>query len=132
MAKLTIGNSYQVRDKYTSVTVTDDQLTVDLDPVKLIAKPAVAIAAAIKRGILSNSATTADGKRRLFVRTGTLAAGITALPSGEIVAPPGYLQDPALVDRLRAVVPALANPLDDPQVKAAIDATADTIHRKGR
>ena len=85
-----------------------------------------AITFPIAADIRNNPEQTADGKRRLFVRTGKLASSLT-VRDGAVLAPPGYLEDPRLLERLIEVVPALRNPLASKLVEAAIAKTAGEI-----
>jgi hypothetical protein len=110
--------------------------------------PAHAIAAAIARGIrsITEAASPATQRRRrgegragphLFNDTGRLAAGIDAVASGDewrVAPPPDRLTgDPStvgrLVERLRELVPALRQPLDEPAVRRAIEQTLTSMIR---
>lgn len=122
----TIGTDVKFRGK-RSVEIKSQKLVVDLDDDAMAETHAKANAEAIEAGIRAISERTRDGKRQLFVRTGHLASSISTRKGAdgvEVVAPPGYLADPALMQRLVDVVPVLRDPLGDKRVREAIEATA--------
>lgn len=130
-----LGGSFRVRSGDCTVTCKAEPLDHDFDPKRLTKPVADAIADAIERGIANNSQKTADGKRRLFVRTGRLARSIESVRHGDgyqVVAPPGYLQDDALMERLIETVPVLADPFVDRAVESALDKVTDGVFKKGR
>lgn len=125
------------KHKHGAYTVVSRADTVEheTDPVKLGRPVAEEIAAAIERGIANNPARTRDGKRRLFVRTGNLSRSITIEQRGrgfEVLAPDGYLQDDAMIDRLLEVVPVIEDPFLDPQVDKAIEETGQPVVKRRR
>jgi hypothetical protein len=130
--KFTINESWSSPPgKRFSVEVRAQPLTFDLDPAKLGAGPAAAIAQVIRESIEALP-------DRLFNRTGKLIAGITARLTGDatyaVKAPPDRLErDPALLTRLRELVPVLRDPrqlLEHPTVKKAIEAARDAMITK--
>jgi hypothetical protein len=133
--RLTFDESRVTRAGVVTVTVTAQPLEVELDEQVLAQKPAEAVAQAIGDGIKGITEMARSGKHRLFNRTGELANGIEALPwDGEgypIAAPDGYLQDPALLERLVALVPVITDPTADPKVVAAIEQSADDMLMAG-
>lgn len=98
--------------KTDGVEIVADTLTVELDEKELERPAATAAASAVRNGIRRIATQSADGTHRLFNKTGHLASGIKA-DGPDVVAPPGYLQEDELVDRLIAEVPALRDPLSD-------------------
>lgn len=137
MTRTTIatGRGYADKGGHVGVEVESSPIEHVLDDNELARGPAEVLAAAIRNGIKTNPERTRDGKRQLFVRTGTLANGITTVQRGatvDIVAPPGYLQDPEMVERLAEVVLALREPLSSREVTEAIAKTEDLITKDGR
>lgn len=124
--RTTIGTIAKSRGS-RSVEIKSQQIVVDLDEEAMALEHARANAEAIEAGIRAIPDRTRDGKRQLFVRTGHLASTITTRKGAdgvEVIAPPGYLQDPAMLERLASVVSALRDPLGDKRVRDAIAATA--------
>jgi hypothetical protein len=95
----------------SGVTVKSDELTVDLDPNVIIRGPAAAIAGALSETVRAKG----------WVDTGTLANGISAVPSGKgahnVVAPPRRLERPDLLARFLKEMP---DPSGAPSVKVAL------------
>lgn len=136
MSKSEIDGSFTVKSGPFTVRSRADVMEYDLDP-PAVGKPiADEIVSAIERGIATNPQRTRDGKRRLFVRTGNLARSMEAVAAKSgfhIVAPPGYLEDDAMMERLAEAVPVIDNPLTDKAVERAINEAAQpTIRRRRR
>lgn len=110
-----------------AVTVTADELTIDLSEAKLVDGIAEAAAQAVKADIAA-----APGDR--WDRTGHLRAGIKA-SGGTVSVPSDRLQRPELVERFRAEIASASNPLAEPVVQRAIEAAiadAVAVQKRGR
>lgn len=135
MSETKIGRSFKLKGKTTSVSVQSDELKLTVNAKAMGKIVTEAIAKATSDGIHAISARTADGKRQLFVRTGTLASGIKAMSSAgadwNVVTPPDRLSDPKLAERLKSLVPVLRNPMGDADVTEAVHvAMRDTVKIK--
>ena len=118
-----IDESTQSSNGNVSVIVTAEPLTLDI-PADVESAPADAIADGIRTAIRSITQLAAGGRHRAFNNTGTLANEITAIlgASGyDIVAPPGYLQDDAVLQRLLELVPAIEDPSTLQQLADAVE-----------
>lgn len=157
MANERINDSYTVRRGGHSVEVRGEPIDHDLDERRLGEGPARAIRDAIVAGIRAIGAqaapaTIAKRQRRsppsssttLFNDTGHLADGMTVDASGEewaIAAPPdrfgpAIAREPGRLEqmliRLRELVPAIADPMADPRVRAAVERSVDVLLRRRR
>jgi hypothetical protein len=100
----------------------------NMDDRRTAMTQAVAAAEAIGDAIASNPNLTADGKRRLFVKTGTLSRGMDAVLDGRVavvVAPVGYLDDDRILERFYEAVPIASDPLRDKDVERAWQHSVD-------
>lgn len=147
--KITINAPPSVRAGRFRVEIESEPITHDFDEAALGEGPARAIAAAIAEGIRAitepAAAATIRARRaagilstRLFNATGKLARGIDAIARGEawsINAPADRLggdrEGAELLERLRELVGALRDPLGEPRVRAAIEASLERMIQVG-
>lgn len=127
--KAKLGNSYVARFDNATVTCRFDSVTVEIDEKEIANQLGVAAAQAVAAGIRAIGVTHPSGKRKLFNNTGHLANDIRVV-DGEVLVPPDRLQNPALRERLRVLVPALAQPVAAPPVVAALEKAAAGAVRK--
>ncbi len=125
MTKLTLSHSFSHRGKHTSIECTAETLTIDLDPSKLTAPVATAAAARIAEQFRAAG----------WFKTGTLVSGITVQSNGNgeysVVAPPGRLGRPELVERAKEAAPAIDNPLAEASVQKAQEQAVAGMVTKG-
>ncbi len=128
MTKIQIAPKARRDGQNASIKISGDTLEIDLDPEKLVQKPAQAMAKAVAAEVRNSGERTADGKRQRWNNTGTLANGIRAV-GGSVVAPAGRLERPELVEKFLDDIEAAANPLGQPTVQKAIAETTGEIAR---
>lgn len=134
MTRVAINETATIRTDSVSVTITAEPLVFEV-PEDVAESPARAIALGIAKAIRAIGEMSRDGKHRMFNRTGRLTNELVAIASSagyDVVAPLGYLEDDAVLERLIALVPAIADPTILAELQAAVERVATEMVRVGR